>query len=267
MYIAFFDSGIGGFTVLRDALKTLPNENYIYYGDTLNAPYGTKSKNIIKEHIFEAIESILRYQIKALVIACNTATSVTINDLRNRYDFPVIGMEPAIKPALDNNKRFGKKVLVLATPLTLKEEKFENLVTQLKQEDLIEALPLPEMVEFAEKLNFDEKFIENYFRYKFKELNLSDYSAIVLGCTHFIFYKEIFQKIMPAHISIIDGNSGTVNHLNNVLKQNDMLNDGSKGEIIIHLSGNGEETKISSMMKYLKEGLPDNFKYNFNILS
>jgi len=247
LYIAFFDSGIGGITVLKDALKILPHENFIYYGDTLNAPYGIQSKNAVKKLMYKSIESILNDPIKALVVACNTATSVAINDLRNNYDFPIIGMEPAIKPAID----LGGKILVLATPLTLKEKKYEKLVNQLQQENLIESLPLPEMVEYAENLNFDAKFIESYINSKFKKLDLNDYSAIVLGCTHFIFYKDIFEKILPDHISVIDGNSGTVNHLNNVLIQNQMLsNNDRKGEVIIHLSGK-EETKISSMKQYL----------------
>lgn len=253
MYIAFFDSGIGGFTVLKDALKVLPHENYIYYGDTLHAPYGVKSKAVVKEYIFAAIESILGYQIKALVVACNTATSIAINDLRKRYDFPVIGMEPAIKPAVDHNRNQDKKILVAATPLTLQEKKFGELVTQLHQENSIEALPLPEMVEYAENLVFDEKVIENYLNHVLGQFDLNNYSAIVLGCTHFIFYKEIFRKVLPDHINVVDGNTGTVNHLNNVLQQHMMFNNEARGEVLIHLSGQGEAATVSVMTKYLQD--------------
>lgn len=252
MYIAVFDSGIGGITVLRDALQILPHENFIYYGDTLNAPYGIQSQDRVKELTYKSVAAILEYPVKALVVACNTATSVAINDLRKDYDFPIIGMEPAIKPAINYSQKMGGKILVLATPLTLKEKKFENLVNQLQQEHLIDPLPLPEMVEYAENLNFNAQFIENYINTKFADLNLDDYNTIVLGCTHFIFYKQILEKILPEHISVIDGNCGTVNQLKNVLIQNRMLtNNNNQGEVIIHLSGQ-EADKISVMRQYLQ---------------
>lgn len=252
MYIAFFDSGLGGVTVLKDAIKMLPKEDFFYYGDTLNAPYGVQKKNVVKKLIYNSIESILREPVKTLVVACNTATSVAINDLRNDYNLPIIGMEPAVKPAIYNSERTGGKILVLATPLTLKEKKFESLINQLPHTNLIESLPMPELVEYAENLNFDTQFIKNYINNKFQKLNLDDYNTIVLGCTHFIFYRDIFEKILPEHIKIIDGNSGTVNHLKNILNQNHALNDKtSKGEIIIRLSGK-EEAKISAMTRYLQ---------------
>ena len=119
--IAFLDSGLGGLTVLREAIKILPGEDYIYYADNMNTPYGVKTKEEVKQHIFNAVKFIVTLDAKALVVACNTATSVAIEDLRQQYNFPIIGMEPAIKPAIEKHKNTGKRILILATELSLKE--------------------------------------------------------------------------------------------------------------------------------------------------
>ncbi|MGB1243021.1 MAG: glutamate racemase, partial [Chitinophagales bacterium] len=126
MNIAFFDSGVGGISVLKEALTLLPNENYLYFADSKNAPYGVKSSEHIRSLMLDATDFLAQQNIKALVVACNTGTSVAIKDLRKKYSFPIIGMEPAIKPALLND--LSKKVLVFATERTLLEDKFHSLV-------------------------------------------------------------------------------------------------------------------------------------------
>ena len=129
MKIGFFDSGIGGITVLNEAIKQLPNEDYIYFADTDNTPYGVKPKDEVKKYILAAIDFIYAKGVDAIVIACNTATSIAIEDLREKYNIPILGMEPAVKPAIEKNHSTNKRVLVTATPLTLKEEKLKNLMT------------------------------------------------------------------------------------------------------------------------------------------
>ena len=104
MRIAIFDSGIGGITVLAEALKQLPQEDYVYYADTLHVPYGEKTKQQVRNYIFKAVDFLAGTGIKALVVACNTATSIAVNDLRQRHSFPVIGMEPAVKPAVQRRQ-------------------------------------------------------------------------------------------------------------------------------------------------------------------
>ncbi|MFW5982014.1 MAG: glutamate racemase [Halanaerobiaceae bacterium] len=218
MRIAFFDSGMGGITVLKDALKFMPEENYLYYADTENVPYGTKERAEVREYIFKAVEFIFKKNIDVLIIACNTATSIAIKDLRAKYTIPIIGMEPAVKPAVE---RCGnKRVLVTATPLTLKEDKYENLVSRLKADNIVDSLALPELVEMAENFQFNKTFVRNYLLEKLSAYNLDLYSTIVLGCTHFIYYKNLFARILPKHIDIIDGNRGTINHLLRLLKLN-----------------------------------------------
>lgn len=236
MSIGFFDSGIGGLSVLKEALKLLPNENYIYFGDTDNAPYGIKTKDEVKELTFSAVEFLDRLGIKALVVACNTITSVAVRDLRQKYDFPVIGMEPAIKPAVEKNNNVHKRVLTLATPLTLQEEKFQSLVSRFDTDHIVDMLPAPKLVEFAESFIFDGPEVETYLR-EILPSDIHQYGTLVLGCTHFPLFKEVLARIAP-DIDIIDGNKGTVKHLYDVLKATNQLNpSGEKGKISFYRSG------------------------------
>jgi glutamate racemase len=211
MLIGFFDSGIGGLTVLRDALKVLPNTDYLYYGDTKNVPYGPKTREQVRECIFDAVDFIVRKGVDAIVIACNTATSVAIEDLRKRYAIPIIGMEPAVKPAVENH--LDKRILVTATALALKEDKLKRLITRLNAEDIVDLLPLPGLVAFAEKFVFDEQAVMPYLKDALSPYDMRNYKTVVLGCTHFIYYKDFFKKMLPNHVDIIDGNCGTVKML------------------------------------------------------
>lgn len=222
--IGFFDSGIGGLSVLREALKILPNENYIYYADTRHVPYGVKPKEEVKQYVFQAVAFMAAQGIKGLVIACNTATSIAVKELREMYQFPIVGMEPAVKPAVERNGGEDKRVLVLATPLTLREEKFQNLVDQVDCGHIVDFLPLPELVMFAEQLEFSQEVVGSYLTSSLAKYNLKNYGTIVLGCTHFPFFKSVFQKVLPPHIDLIDGNVGTVKHLKNVLEEAGVLN-------------------------------------------
>jgi glutamate racemase len=234
MQIGFFDSGIGGITVLYEAIKMLPNEDYIYYADTQNVPYGTKPKDEVKKYIFNAIDFIIKQGVKAIVVACNTATSVAIEELRVKYKIPLIGMEPAVKPAVEKN--INKRILVTATALTLKEEKLQNLIAKLHCKYIIDLLPLSELVQFAERFEFDKQIILPYLQEQLSGYNLNDYDAIVLGCTHFLFYKDMFRKLLPSHINIIDGNIGTVKNLSRILKEKSSVNEGN-GNIVYYNSG------------------------------
>lgn len=250
MKIGFFDSGIGGITVLHEALRLLPNEDYIYYADSLNAPYGIKPKDEIKKYIFDAVDFLISQEVKAIVIACNTATSVAIEDLRATYDIPILGMEPAVKPAVEKNANLEKRVLVTATPLTIKEEKLKNLIDKVDNDGIVDLLPLPMLVEFAEHFEFNEDIVLPYLRDQLSSFNLENYGTLVLGCTHFPLYKDMFRKILPKNIDIIDGAIGTVRNLKRILENSNILGDGS-GEITFFNSG--ELVKDSLQLSKYKE--------------
>lgn len=217
MKIAFFDSGVGGLTVLKMAMVEIPDAEFIYFDDSKNVPYGTKSKEKVKELVMDAVDFIASLKIDALVIACNTATSIAVNSIREKYTFPVIGMEPAVKPAVE--KCGQKQVLVAATPLTLVEQKFQDLVSRIDTGNVVNMLALPKLVEFAEQFAFDDEAVLAYLGEELRPFDLEKVGTIVLGCTHFLFFKDHFRKVIPEHIQIIDGNIGTVRHLKNILKE------------------------------------------------
>jgi glutamate racemase len=242
--IGVFDSGVGGITVLHDALKMLPHEDYIYYADTANVPYGPKPKEEVKKYIFDAIEFIVQQHIKAIVIACNTATSVAVADLRAKYSIPIIGMEPAVKPAVERNKSENKRVLVTATALTLKEKKLKNLITRLDNRHIVDLLPLPGLVQFAEKFEFDERVVLPYLQEQLSQYDLRKYENVVLGCTHFSFYKDMFRKLLISSTNIIDGNIGTVKNLKRILGKMKALNEGN-GNVTFYNSGVKVEDKAT----------------------
>ena len=214
MHVALFDSGIGGLTVLHKALEILPYENYIYYADTDNVPYGTKTKEEIANHVRHATEFLSQFDLKALVLACNTATSVVVKELRNQYDFPIIGMEPAVKPAITQS---AKQVLVCATERTLQEEKLHNLIADLDADTRVTLLPLQELVRLAEDSQFDYFEVQPILERALGGIDWEDYEYLVLGCTHFLFFKEALSYYLPPWIKIIDGNHGTVMRLKSLI--------------------------------------------------
>ncbi len=230
MKIAFFDSGIGGMNVLKDARKALPDEDYIYFADTDNVPYGTKSGEQVKSFISQAADCLSKMDIKALVVACNTATSLAIEELRKIYSFPVIGMEPAVKPAIENSN--DKRVLVAATSLTLREEKLENLLRQIDTNKIADKIALDNLVTFAEDFNFNGPEPREYLEMIFSEINTDNYEAVVLGCTHFNFYEDLILDVIGKNnIKIVDGNEGTVRRLKSLLGENGLLGDKGTGKV------------------------------------
>lgn len=233
MKIAIFDSGIGGLTVLHQAMQQMPEEDYLYYADILHVPYGTKTKEEIISYVDEAAAFIAEQGVKALVIACNTATSVAIAELRQKYSFPIIGMEPAVKPAV---KHSHKRVLVIATPMTLQEQKLHDLLLQVDMENIVDLLPLPQLVTLAEARIFNGPQVEDYLQLEFSRYDLTSYDTIVLGCTHFNYFKDTLRRLLPADISLLDGSKGTVKHLQCLLEERG-LREKNKGEITYYQSG------------------------------
>ncbi len=216
MRIAFFDSGIGGLTVLRQALAALPSDAFIYYADTLNVPYGVKPKADVAANVLAAADFLAEQRIDALVLACNTATAVAVQALRERCPFPVIGMEPAVKPALMQNT--GKKVMVFATSLTLRESKLDTLIANLGQGHRVMRRALDRLVSFSEAFDFDSHAVRDYLAGHLADVRWGEYESVVLGCTHFLFYRNVIKECAGTDIRLLDGNQGTVNQLVRVLK-------------------------------------------------
>ena len=211
MKIAFFDSGMGGLSVLHDALKILPQEEFIFFADEDNVPYGTKSPEEVLGFVDAAFQFLIAQGVSAIVVACNTATSVAVKVMREKYSLPIIGMEPALKVALDTFP--DRKVLVAATAITITGKKIRRLIEKLHAENLAELKALPRLVEFAERQEFKLSAVEEYLRGELGSYDLGKFSSLVLGCTHFNYFKDTLREILPPHMKILDGNAGTVNEL------------------------------------------------------
>ena len=212
MRIALFDSGIGGLTVLSHARRVLPSEEFLFFADRDHVPYGTKSVPAVRGYVREAFRFLVEKQgADAVVVACNTATSVAVDEMRRLYEVPIIGMEPAVKKALDADRT--RRVLVTGTPITVRGEKLHRLINTYDANHLVDLLPLPRLVEFAEHQEFVSPHVEEYLRTAFAPFDLAQYSAIVLGCTHFNFFKDTLREIMPQTMTFADGNDGTVEEL------------------------------------------------------
>ena len=211
MKIAFFDSGIGGLSVLHHAMKIMPCKEFIFFADEDHVPYGTKPRELVMEYVNEAFKFLLSLKVDAVVVACNTATSVAVREMRRRYELPIVGMEPAIKRAVD---LYGdKRVLVAATPITVAGEKIHSLIDKLGKRDIIDLLALPKLVNFAENQEFDSDEVFDYLNEAFNPYDFKKYSSLVLGCTHFNYFKDTMRKLLPENVKFVDGNEGTLKEL------------------------------------------------------
>lgn len=213
--IGIFDSGIGGLSVLLAALRALPSARFLYYADTAHVPYGEKSREEICAFSAVAVETLRAMGADSVVIACNTATSAAITYLRAQFEpsLPIIGMEPAVKPAL--TRAGHRRILTAATPVTVRGEKLRRLIDLYHGEKQTDLVPLPGLVRLAEAECFDTDEVRAYVREALAPFapSFSSYSAFVLGCTHFNYFKDTFRAFFPPETALIDGIAGTISRL------------------------------------------------------
>ncbi len=223
-YIAVFDSGVGGISVLRHLLRILPNERYLYFGDSANAPYGTRPAEQVRQLTMAAVEKLMAKGIKALVIACNTATAAAIGQLRQQYpDCIVIGIEPAVKIATDHFPRGC--IGVLATPVTLAGEKYQELSHRFENSCQVISIPAPGLATLIEEGLSDSPQVQTLL----KQLLLpyaGKIDALVLGCTHYPFVKRQIRRILGAQVPLYDGGEGTAKETKRRLEAKGLLYDG-----------------------------------------
>ena len=247
-YIAVFDSGVGGVSVLRELIALMPQEKYLYFGDSANAPYGTRPTSEVRALTLAAAEKLMARGCKALVVACNTATAAAIRDLREIYpDKIIIGIEPALKVAADHFP--GREVGVLATPVTLREEKFDILLHRFEDVCSVHKIPAPGLAELIERGMTDSPETEALL-----SPLLSPYrdrlAAIVLGCTHYPFAAPVIQRLVGRNTALLDGGPGTARQTRRRLQAEGLLWNGP-GELIIENSS-GHEEMISLCRKLLR---------------
>lgn len=253
--IGVFDSGVGGISVLAELVKLMPNERFIYYGDSANAPYGTKSLDEVKELATSIADTLVVMDCKALVIACNTATVAAVTSLRRKYpNIPVIGIEPALKPAVLNHP--GSDILVMATHVTLNQNKFLTLLSRFENQARIHTLECPGLVEFIERNKMSSPEFYVYLRVLLEEYRDNPPSAIVLGCTHYPFAKKEIAEVFSNIPVIYDGGNGTAREtLNQLKKHNIMASEDSEGYVDFINSKNNDVSLSLTLFNTLMEGI------------
>lgn len=243
--IGIFDSGIGGISVVNTLRECMPEENIIYYGDSLYAPYGTKKIEDVRKRVEEISKYLLSKKVKAIVIACNTATSTSAALLREKYDIPIIGMEPALKPAVDDGH---KTIAVMATELTLKEKKFSDLMDRFTDNKILK-VPASMLVDLVEHGKIDKESVYKSLDIAFDGIKIKTLDAVVLGCTHFLFAKDLIKNYPNLRAQIYHGNYGTVNHLKNILLNRDLLQEGKRGTLTIE---NSDRNALERTISYVR---------------
>jgi len=248
-YIAVFDSGVGGISVLRHLIRYLPGERFLYYGDSANAPYGSRTTEEVRQLTLAAVKKLTtEYPVKAVVIACNTATAAAVKQVRGAYpDLIVIGIEPALKVAADHFP--GGRIGVMATEVTLREEKFDLLLHRFDENCTIAKIPAPGLVQLIEAGKVDAPETEELLRNI-----LGDYigklDALVLGCTHYPFASKAISRVLAGQTVLLEGGDGTARETLRRLAEANLLEEG-EGEVQI-LNSSEDEHMIQLSWQRLK---------------
>ncbi len=244
--IGFFDSGVGGVSVLHTARRILPNEHFLYYGDNGHAPYGPKPLEEIRRLSAESVGVLLDRGVKAVVIACNTATSAYAEILRAELKLPVIGMEPALKPAQE--ARHGGEILVLATQATLTLPKFQRLMKRYG--DHVIPVVGRGLVELVEAGKADSPETEAALRELLGRYVGRSIDSVVLGCTHYPFLAGAIRRMFP-EAELFDGRTGTCMRLKHLLEAGGLRSKGTEGSVEFLTSG--DASTIALMRRLMAE--------------
>ena len=248
-YIAVFDSGVGGISVLRHLLHYLPGERFLYYGDSANAPYGSRTTQEVRQLTLAAAKKLTtEYPVKAIVIACNTATAAAVKQVREAYpNLIVIGIEPALKVAADHFP--GGRIGVMATEVTLREEKFDLLLHRFDENCTIAKIPAPGLVQLIEAGKVDAPETEALLRQILAEY-IGKLDALVLGCTHYPFAAKAISRVLAGQTVLLEGGDGTARETLRRLAEAELLEEG-EGEVRI-LNSAEDENMIRMSWQRLK---------------
>ncbi len=242
-YIAVFDSGVGGISVLRHLVKELPQEKFLYFGDSINAPYGVRTRKEVEDLTMAALEKLLPRGLKAFVIACNTATAAAVEALRAKYpQLIIVGIEPAVKLAADRYP--GGHIGVMATPGTLKSPRVLQLIDRFRGNCTIEMLPAPGLADLVEANKQNGPEGEALLRPWLDPL-VGKLDALVLGCTHYPFAAPMLEKILGDRTELLDGGPGVARQTKRRLEAAGLLREG-EGQLLIENSLPGDSMIVLS---------------------
>lgn len=238
--IGLFDSGVGGTSIWREIHTLLPNENTIYLADSKNAPYGQKSKEEIIALSKKNTEFLLNNNAKLIVVACNTATTNAIKELRASYDIPFIGIEPAIKPAA--NKSETHSIGILATKGTLSSELFHQNVLNYPTTKIVEQVGFG-LVQLIEEGKINSPEMTDLLKSYLEPMVEQNIDYLVLGCSHYPYLIPQIKQIIPDHIKIIDSGEAVARQTKNILTEKIGLNDDIKSKQLFYTNYNPEVLK------------------------
>lgn len=225
--IAFFDSGVGGLTVLKEFIKKFPNENVIFVGDEIHMPYGEKTNKQIIEYTYKISKFLQRKKVKLIVIACNTATAAALPYLEKRFDIPFLGViEAGAKEALKVSK--NQKIGIIATNATVKSNSYKNNLQLINSNVSVRQFAKPELVSLVEKGDFKSESTKKIVSNNLNDVNQTEIDTLVLGCTHFPIIENLIRNELNSSIKIIDPGVELTRRINQLLNERSLINDSLK---------------------------------------
>ncbi|MDI9309399.1 MAG: glutamate racemase [Limnohabitans sp.] len=253
--IGLFDSGIGGTSIWKEIHQLLPNENTIYLADSKNAPYGKKTKEEIINLCFKNVDFLLGQKCKLIVVACNTATTNAIKELRAKYDIPFIGIEPAIKPAANLSET--QTIGILATKGTLNSELFNRQVENYSNIKILEQVGYG-LVELIENGKIESEEMKNLLKLYLRPMITANIDYLVLGCSHYPYLIPQIKKILPEHIKIIDSGQAVAKQTKSILEKNNLINLSSENSKTIFYT-NSDATVLKNILGFTENVFEKDF--------
>jgi len=202
---------------MEKLIRAMPREDYLYYADSANTPYFVRSKEEIKLFFDKAVANLMQTSPKVIVVACNIILPQLIEELRSKYAIPIIGMQPAIKPK--ERKHDPRKILVLTTDVCIQHDQARSMVANLELGDNTNSLSMQKLVDFAEEFDFDSPEVKRYLKSELARIDWESYHSIVLGCTHFLYFKDLMTTLIPEDVIILDGYQETIGRVKSVVEQ------------------------------------------------
>lgn len=228
--IGVFDSGVGGLTVAREIMRNLPNEHIVYFGDTARVPYGSKSRETVIRYSRQIIRFLLTQDVKAIVIACNTATALALDEVEKEFDIPIIGVvEPGAKVAAETT--VNKKIGVIATESTINSHMYQRLITQRDPEITVYGKACPLFVPLVEEGWLKDPVTEEVARRYLAELLAQDIDSLILGCTHYPLLRSLLRGIVGEKVTLVNPAYETAKALERLLKEKHLENTGTKAPV------------------------------------
>ena len=219
--LGLFDSGVGGLSVMKEVRRMLPSENLLYYADSAYCPYGNKPPEAIRARAFVIVEFLLSMNAKLIVIASNTTSIAALDAVRERYDVPVVGVEPAIKPAVSATR--SGRIGVLATEVTLAGSRFSSLVEKFGNKVEVYNQPCPGLVEVVESGAWDKPQAEALLARCIRPLLAKGVDTIILGCTHYPFLRPLIEKLAGGEVRVIDTGGAVARQVVRIIGKNGLV--------------------------------------------